>query len=275
MATLRRKQGRAEEARQLYEQSVGEWEQAFGASHPALATTLDSLASLRQADGHPEEAEPLAQRALEIRQQALEPEHPDLAYSFNTLSTIRQAQGRYEEAESLSLQSVEVASKSLGASHPDLEHFINSLSWVALLEADAVKAASIYQRAMEILVPVLGAGHPGISKLQHYLAVASQKMPGNDNADPDPKQQRYQRVLAMAAQSMNHRALIDMNLGKYAAAEELFKSALAIYEKTLGPNHPDMVMVLDNYAVLLHRMGKTHEAAAMTSRADSVRTIHH
>lgn len=37
---------------------------------------------------------------------------------------------------------------------------------------------------------------------------------------------------------------------KYAEAEPLYERALAIREKTLGPDHPDVAMVLNNQAVL-------------------------
>ena len=38
--------------------------------------------------------------------------------------------------------------------------------------------------------------------------------------------------------------------GRYADAEPLYKRALAIYEKALGPDHPYVATTLNNLAVL-------------------------
>lgn len=39
--------------------------------------------------------------------------------------------------------------------------------------------------------------------------------------------------------------------GKYAEAGLLYERSLAIQEKALGPEHPDMATSLNNWAVLL------------------------
>lgn len=41
--------------------------------------------------------------------------------------------------------------------------------------------------------------------------------------------------------------------GNYAKAEPLFQRSLAIREKALGPDHPDLATPLNNLAELLHR----------------------
>ncbi len=42
------------------------------------------------------------------------------------------------------------------------------------------------------------------------------------------------------ARCLNNPALLDNAQGKYIEAEPLVKRALAIFEKALGPEHPDM-----------------------------------
>jgi len=39
--------------------------------------------------------------------------------------------------------------------------------------------------------------------------------------------------------------------GQYAKAESLFQQALALREKALGPEHPDVATSLENYALCL------------------------
>ena len=59
-----------------------------------------------------------------------------------------------------------------------------------------------------------------------------------------------------------------------AEAEPLFKRALAIVEKALGPQHPDVVTSLENYAALLRKTERTTEATKMEARAKAIRARH-
>ena len=47
------------------------------------------------------------------------------------------------------------------------------------------------------------------------------------------------------------RPKIALNQGRYAEAKPLYKRSLAINEKALGPEHPDIATSLENYAGML------------------------
>jgi hypothetical protein len=57
-------------------------------------------------------------------------------------------------------------------------------------------------------------------------------------------------------------------------AEPLYQRALAIWEKALGPEHPDVATSLENYAALLRKLDRTAEAETMEVRAKAVRAAH-
>ncbi len=59
--------------------------------------------------------------------------------------------------------------------------------------------------------------------------------------------------------------------GRYAEAEPLYKRALAIEEKALGPEHPNVATSLENYAALLRETGRAAEADKMAARAKAIR----
>jgi esterase/lipase superfamily enzyme/Flp pilus assembly protein TadD len=59
--------------------------------------------------------------------------------------------------------------------------------------------------------------------------------------------------------------------GRTAEAEPLFKRALAIEEKALGPDHPDVGTLLNNLAVLYHSEGRYAEAEPLYKRALAIR----
>ncbi len=53
-----------------------------------------------------------------------------------------------------------------------------------------------------------------------------------------------------------------------------YERALAIVEKSLGPEHPDVATSLENYALLLRKISRRAEAAKMNARAKAIRAKH-
>ncbi len=61
---------------------------------------------------------------------------------------------------------------------------------------------------------------------------------------------------------------------RHAEAEPLFQRALAIAEKTFGPEHPNFVKSLENYAALLRTTGRNADASALEARAEAIWAKH-
>ncbi len=59
--------------------------------------------------------------------------------------------------------------------------------------------------------------------------------------------------------------------GRYAEAEPLYQRSLAIWEKALGPEHPDVATSLENYAALLRETARANEAEKLEARAEAIR----
>ena len=55
--------------------------------------------------------------------------------------------------------------------------------------------------------------------------------------------------------------------GRYAEAEPLYKRALAISEKAIGPEHPDVAASLGNLGKLYQAQGRYAEAEPLYNRA--------
>jgi len=69
------------------------------------------------------------------------------------------------------------------------------------------------------------------------------------------------------AVALNNLALLYDNQGRYAEAEPLYKRALAIWEKALGPDHPEVAMGLNNLGNLYEDQGRYGEAEPLSKRA--------
>ena len=58
----------------------------------------------------------------------------------------------------------------------------------------------------------------------------------------------------------------------YTEAEALYRELLTIKEERSGPNHPDIIFILEDYASLLRETNRPLEAELLTLRADSIRS---
>ncbi len=67
------------------------------------------------------------------------------------------------------------------------------------------------------------------------------------------------------ATSLNNLAVLYKAQGKYAEAEPLYKRALRIDERALGPDHPDVATDLNNLAVLSKPRATTPRPSRSTS----------
>ena len=55
----------------------------------------------------------------------------------------------------------------------------------------------------------------------------------------------------------------------------LFKRALAIDEKALGPLHPDLIVVMENNADVLSKLNRAPEAEKLRIRATAIKAKQH
>ena len=75
----------------------------------------------------------------------------------------------------------------------------------------------------------------------------------------------------MSAPSLNNLAELYASQGRYAEAEPLYKRALAIREKALGPDHPDVGDLAEQPGALYTTQGRYAEAEPLYKRALAIR----
>ena len=68
-------------------------------------------------------------------------------------------------------------------------------------------------------------------------------------------------------QMLNNLAALYSNQGHYSEAEMLYKQALEIWKKALGPDHPDVAQSLNNLAALYYHQGYYSEAEPLLKQA--------
>ncbi len=248
----------------------------WGPDHPDVGTSLNNLAGLYQAQGRYAEAEPLLKRSLAIREKALGPEHPDVGTSLNNLARLYQDQGRYAEAEPLLQAQPRHPREGAGARAPRRGH-ARSTTWRLLYQAQGryAEAEPLLKRSLAITEKALGPEHPGVG------TVAQQ--PGR--AVPGAGPLRRGRAACTGAASPSARRRWGPSTPTWARRSttwprctgtraatprpsRLLKRSLAIREKALGPEHPDVGTSLNNLAALYQDAGPLRRGrAACTSAA--------
>ena len=273
LAELYHAQGRYADAEPHYQRALAIQEKVLGPEHPDVATSLNNLAALYHAQGRYAEAEPLYQRALAIWEKALGPEHPDVATSLNNLAVLYHAQGRYADAEPLYQRALAIREKVLGPEHPDVATSLNNLAVLYRCPGPLCRRGAA--------LPA-GAGHPGegarprASRRRH-----EPQQPGRCSTMPRagmPTRSRSTSGRWPSGRRCSARSIpcrhepqqpggALRSQGRYADAEPLYQRALAIREKVLGPEHPDVATSLNNLAALYHAQGRYADAEPLFQRA--------
>jgi hypothetical protein len=88
---------------------------------------------------------------------------------------------------------------------------------------------------------------------------------------PDVAQSMDRLATRYAALGNDHKQTERKAAVMRTTAESLYRRALAIREKALGPDHLDVAATLNHYAALLRKMNRAAEADALDARAQAIR----
>ena len=223
-------QGRYAEAEPLYKRSLAICEKALGPDHPDVATSLNNLAELYRAQGRYAEAEPLYKRALAIREKALGPDHPDVATSLNNLAVLYQRPGPLRRGRAALQARLAIREKALGPDHPDVAISLNNLAVLYRSQGRYAEAEPLYKRAWR----------------------SARRRSAPTTPTSPPASTTWRRCTRPGPVRRGRAAL---------------QARLAIDEKALGPDHPDVAISLNNLAVLYDTRAATPRPSRSTSAA--------
>ena len=210
------------------------------------------------------------QRALAIWEKALGPDHPEVATSLNNLA------GLYRPRASTPRPSRSTSAPWRSGRRPSARTIPTSPQpqqpGGALLCPGPVRQG---RAALSARTRDPGAGpRPGPSRRRH-----KPQQPGRALPHPGPVRQGRAALSARTRHpgegprprpsrrghepQQPGRALRAQ--GQYAKAEPLYQRSLAIWEKALGPDHPEVATSLNNLAVLYRRPRRVRQGRAALS----------
>jgi CHAT domain-containing protein len=85
------------------------------------------------------------------------------------------------------------------------------------------------------------------------------------------KKLKFVSPLTSEADELTNKAFVLHQAGKYAEAIPLVQQVLALREKVLGPDHPDVATVLNSFGILYDKQGRYAEAEPLYKRALAIR----
>ncbi|MFF3936725.1 tetratricopeptide repeat protein, partial [Streptomyces phaeofaciens] len=91
--------GRLQEALDLSERVLADYEQVLGPDHPATLTARNNLANSYRDAGRLQEALDLGERVLADYEQVLGPDHPETLNARNNLANFRSAAGDMQQQD--------------------------------------------------------------------------------------------------------------------------------------------------------------------------------
>ena len=242
----------------------------LGPDDPAVAETLQHLATLDRLAGRSADAEaPLreAVRILEKSGQTLE-----RARALMALANVESDRSRFAEAERLLLEVVAIREQAVPDSS-DLAATLNNLGNLYHEMGRLDDAARVHERSLAIKEKVDGPDHYFLSQSLSNLANVYTKQGRYDLAES-----MHRRALAIKRNALeaNHPEIgvSEHNLGDLAfhrgdleAAEAQYVKAREIWAKTFPPGHPYLAFTDQGLANVYREMGRAAEARTLYERA--------
>jgi CHAT domain-containing protein/tetratricopeptide (TPR) repeat protein len=265
-------QGRLIEAYPLLQRALEVQERVSGPNHPQTAFRLRRLSDNLSKRGNYNAAEPLLRRAIAIYEAGGETTSVGLADSLQNLAVVKAWLSQFEETVPLLERALSLKRKALPDDDPSLAETLRRLAGAYLWVGRERDAEPLYRSALSIRQRAYGTQHPAVAESMRDLAYLLR------NDDRATARRLYEGAIAIDEVSGGSNApqmglsLIWLSSLKYGEgqcteAEPLALRALAIYERTYGPEHAEVVFVLNGLGDIYFCQRKLEKAAGFYRRA--------
>lgn len=242
--------GRPRDAVAVHRRVVALLSEAFESPHPVLARAWSDLGVALQSIAAHDEAAQIERRALDARRELYGDRHPEVADSLRNLSGSERALGRGAEGRNLLEEAVAIYGETLGPNHPETAESINNLAVATVQGGDLQGAVPLFEQAVRVIRVAFGSEHPSLIL---PLASLGNLLSSLGRLDRAQEVLDEARVLSADLLPEGHpqRALVANQLaglrarqGRQAEAIPLLQEALDGFRASLGPDHPNVGIVL-------------------------------
>lgn len=275
-------ENKTEEAQALYKRSLSILESANGSSSPVLVQTMLDLGSIYEAEGNHPQAMVLYKRVLGIDQASFGPYHLETGKTLHKIGKVSHNSGKLMDAEPYYKKAMSIFEKQVDNQNPNIADLVALLQDYARLlsqtsrkgEAkDMENKASALRDQLHKQSTTTAGGTPVDQSQSAWQAQVLTKASGSGQAQTNEERD----VAARATESTTDPTKLSPVLStladvyfqqqRYSTAESLYKTILAIDEKTLGADHPGVAFDLLNLAQLYVSQMRYQEAEPILKRA--------
>ena len=197
------------------------------------------LSAMQQ--GRYTEAESSLQLALE-EAKSFQEQDPRLHGTLDNLAQVCVVQGQNARAESLYIQIITIQKKHRGARHQSTVSTLGKLTDLYRNQSEFARAESLYKQIISIQEDHLQLRDQSIASTLGKLADLYRNQSEFARADSLSK-----RSMGLKFHAQGYAYFLQ---GRTRQAEMLYKRALAVQEKNLGKNHPDLARTCSDLALL-------------------------
>ena len=217
-------------AREVLDRGAEQIHEQLGDQEEIRAELMDVIGRVYGRLGLLSEAEPLLETGLDIRRRTYGTRHRETADSLFHLAELRIWQGRFAEAAALFRRSLEIH-REHDEQSTQVATALHGLG-EALLKGGKLKDAEpVLEQALDMRHRLSGAWHGETGHVTFALGVCR------------------------------------VELGQFAEGEDLLRRSLAIGEKTLRQDDPELARRMERLALVLLRLGRAAEAEPLSRRA--------
>ncbi len=267
LASVVQNGGKPARALPLFNEAIGVMTRAKGAEHPDTLRLEANLATAYSDLGRDVEAEPIAKRVLAMRKASLSPNHPDVVTAINNLAAVSERLGREQEAEALYREAIAVA-RTGGGDPSQLATTISGLATNLGEQGRYAEALQLHQQALELRRKLFGDSHPDVAISLSNIGFVLGRQGDHGAANKSLAaavaigRKGVSGELGLATALNNYASSFD-ELKRYKEAEPIYREALAIRTKRLGPNHLQTASVVNNLGYNMLSQGKKTQAVAL------------
>jgi tetratricopeptide (TPR) repeat protein len=270
-------QDKTEEARKLYEQSLLLMETAVGKNNPQIVQTMLDLGSVYESEGNHKAAMSLYNRVFAINQRAFGADNVETGKALHRMAKVAHASEKQKDAQAYYKKAVDTLAGS--GSKRDLEACL--LDYQRLLKDinDSEEARLVIEKLSEIssqrqmqrsVVGTPDANDNSSSFWQLHLSKSSINQQNiQTNEEQNVLGRAQESVSSPSSMTPMYNTLADVynKQNRYNEAEPLYKTIIAIDEKSLGSDHPSVGADLNNLAALYISQKRYDEAEPLLKRS--------
>ncbi|MEO1084983.1 MAG: tetratricopeptide repeat protein [Acidobacteriota bacterium] len=228
------------------------------------------------AEGRPRDALPFYTQALDMAQVALSPDEPALGFLLHELGGVYRGAGDVARAEQYFGRALQILDSALGPQDPNLLPALADVASQLAARRDDAAAQRHFERLVALLRLHRPPGDADIVAALGHLALSHDRQ-----GRPGEAMSFYSQALAEAdgrpaassleaATVLNNLATLLSLADKAVEAEPLYRRAVDLRTRLLGPKHWLVAVSHSDLARTVAQLGRPEEALDLATRAAAV-----